>query len=75
MKDLFTTPELLPQALQGLFGEFEEQLTNGFTYSELAEMHHRTELLGYTFEYYLDAEPYGLRPMGVELHELDGFER
>jgi hypothetical protein len=55
MKDLFTTPELLPQALQDLFGEFEERLTNGFTYSDLAEMHHRTELLGYTFDYYLDA--------------------
>ncbi len=24
--------------------------------------------------YYLDAEPYGLRPIGMELEELEGWE-
>jgi hypothetical protein len=32
------------------------------------------EPLGYTFDYFLDAEPYGLRPIGVELVELEGWE-
>ena len=32
------------------------------------------EPLGYTFDYYLDAEPYGLRPIEVELTELEGWE-
>jgi len=32
------------------------------------------EPLGYIFDYYLDADPYGLRPIGVELNELEGWE-
>jgi hypothetical protein len=32
------------------------------------------EAIGYTFDYYLDNEPYGLRPVGVKLNELEGYE-
>ena len=61
MKDLFETPELLPTELQELFGQYEEQMCNGFSYQEAAELLFRTENLGYTFEYGLDAEPFNLK--------------
>lgn len=74
MKDLFETPELIPSELQSLFSEYEEQMCNGFSYDDLAELLFRTELLGYTFDYGLDAEGFALRPIGVALQEIEGFE-
>lgn len=61
MKDLFETPELIPTELQELFGQYEEQMCNGFSYEEVAELLFRTELLGYTFDYGLDADPFNLK--------------
>jgi hypothetical protein len=30
--------------------------------------------LGYIFDYYLQAEPFGLRPINMELEQLEGWE-
>lgn len=30
--------------------------------------------IGYTFDYYLDNTPYGLRPIGVSIEEIEGIE-
>ena len=73
MKDLFETPfETWPETLQAIFNRYE--LANDLSYSELAEMLTETESIGYTFDYYLDADPYGLRPIGTPLEALEGWE-
>lgn len=72
MKDLFETPELIPNEVQLVFESFNEDCAN--TYHELDRILAEIEPMGYTFDYYLDAEPYGLRPIGMELVELEGWE-
>lgn len=72
MKDLFETPELIPNEVQMVFETFDEDSSN--TYKELDRILSLIEPMGYTFDYYLDAEPYGLRPIGMELVELEGWE-
>ena len=72
MKDLFETPELIPDNVQDVLETFNEDCAN--TYHELDRILKEIEPLGYTFDYYLDAEPYGLRPIGMELVELEGWE-
>lgn len=72
MKDLFETPELIPDNVQAVLESFDEDSPN--TYHELDRILSEIEPMGYTFDYYLDAEPYGLRPIGMELVELEGWE-
>jgi len=72
MKDLFETPELIPNEVQLVFESFDEDSDN--TYLELDRLLNELEPLGYIFDYYLDAEPYGLRPIKMELIELEGWE-
>jgi hypothetical protein len=72
MKDLFETPHLIPNEVQTIFDSFDENSNN--TYLELYRLLIEIEPLGYIFDYYLDAKPYGLRPIGVELHQLEGYE-
>ena len=71
MKDLFETPELIPQDVQAILETFNEDAD---PYHELNRLTNELEVIGYTFDYYLDADPYGLRPVGVELQELEGWE-
>lgn len=71
MKDLFETPELIPQNVKNVLDTFNEDLD---AYQELGRILSLIEPMGYTFDYYLDAEPYGLRPIGTELKELAGWE-
>lgn len=72
MKDLFETPELIPSEVQEILETFDEDKPN--TYLELDRLVNELENIGYTFDYYLDADPYGLRPKNVELEELEGWE-
>lgn len=72
MKDLFETPELIPSDVQAILESFDEDAPN--TYLELDRIMNELEVLGYTFDYELDAEPYGLRPNNMELEELEGWE-
>jgi len=72
MRDLFETPELIPQDVQAILETFNEDSPN--TYLELSRLINELEVTGYIFDYYLDAEPYGLRPINVELQELEGWE-
>jgi hypothetical protein len=72
MKDLFETPELIPDEVKAILETFDENCEN--TYFELDRLLIELEPLGYIFDYYLDAEPYGLRPIEMELKELDGWE-
>ena len=72
MKDLFETPELIPDEVKAVFETFDEDTGN--TYYELYRIFSEIEPMGYTFDYYLDAEPFGLRPIDIKLEELEGFE-
>tara|TARA_R110000868_G_scaffold407902_1_gene689890 strand:- start:40 stop:264 length:225 start_codon:yes stop_codon:yes gene_type:complete len=72
MKDLFETPELIPLDVQAILETFNEESPN--TYLELDRLTNELDVIGYTFDYYLDAEPYGLRPSNMELQELEGWE-
>jgi hypothetical protein len=71
MKDLFETPELIPEEVQAVLETFDE---NASDYEELDRILAEIEPLGYTFDYYLNADPYGLRPIGMKLKELEGWE-
>ena len=71
MKDLFETPELIPSEVQDVLVTFDEDADS---YHELDRLLGELEPLGYTFDYYLDAVPYGLRPIDMELVELEGWE-
>lgn len=71
MKDLFETPELIPDNVQAVLESFDEDADD---YHELERILAEIETMGYTFDYYLNAEPYGLRPIGVKLNELEGWE-
>lgn len=57
--DLFTTPELIPANIKAILDTFNEDAPNG--YKELERLVKAIEKHGYTFDYYLDAEPYNLR--------------
>ena len=57
MKDLFETPEKLPIEVQSIlnkYGEIE-------TYDQCKAMLNELKPLNYTFEYYLDAQPFNLQ--------------
>jgi|TARA_Y100000389_G_scaffold204481_1_gene257298 hypothetical protein len=71
MKDLFETPDLIPENIKSVINTFDEDVDS---YVELRRLVNEVEELGYTFDFYLNAEPYGLRPIGVELNELEGWE-
>lgn len=71
MKDLFETPELIPKNVQAILETFSDEAN---PYWELERMLKQIEPLGYTFDYGLDADPYGLRPIGMELVELEDWE-
>jgi hypothetical protein len=71
MKDLFETPDLIPEEVQAVLETFDEYASD---YEELDRILAEIEPLGYTFDYYLNAEPYGLRPIGMALEELEGWE-
>lgn len=77
MKDLFEDYENIPINIQLVFAEYAETFgedLSGMDYSDMAEMLERVEEYGYTFDSYLDNVPFGLRPLGVELNELEGYE-
>ena len=58
MNDLFETSELIPDNVQAALETFDENID---AYHELERLLKVIEPLGYTFEYGLDGEAYGLR--------------
>jgi len=43
-------------------------------YDVIKKFHDAVYKIGYTFDSGLDAEPHGLRPIGVKLNQLVGWE-
>lgn len=71
-KDLFTQPELWPANLKKILKKYSNLDTDD--YQVLGKMLDECRAIGYTFDFYLDAQPYALRPEGVHLHEIEGYE-
>lgn len=59
MTDLFETPELIPPHIDAILRAYTPNCEWDYTSLKLALFD--VEKLGYTFEYYLDAEPFNLR--------------
>jgi hypothetical protein len=73
--DLFEYPEKMPTKVAKIFDRYWEKYGDIMDYSDTANMLEEVENAGYTFDYYLDNEPYGLRPIGVRLNQLKGYEK
>jgi hypothetical protein len=75
MVDLFEDYEKLPKDARDIYEKYEAKIIEGdYNYKDSKNFLKEMELVGYTFDYGLDNEPYGLRPIGVSLNKLEGFE-
>jgi hypothetical protein len=75
--DLFEDYENIPENVQEVLDRYSEKYGEDFSemdYNYMAEMHKEIEKIGYTFDSGLDNMPYGLRPIGIELNQLRGYE-
>lgn len=72
--DLFQYPEKMPRKVSKIINRYWEQFEDLMDYSDTARMLKEVQAVGYTFDYELDNTPFGLRPLGVKLSELKGFE-
>jgi hypothetical protein len=59
--DLFEHYETLPKNVQRTLARWGDKLYNDQTYDNCAKFLKAMEKHGYTFDYYLDAQPYNLR--------------
>ena len=71
--DLFEDYENIPPKIQEILDFYEEDFQDG-NYNGLSKALKEVEANGYTFEYYLDGEAYGLRPKNVPLNQIKGYE-
>ena len=60
--DYFDTPELIPENVRAVLESFDE---NADPYKELARINAELLEAEWTFDYYLDAEPYNLMPKAI----------
>jgi hypothetical protein len=69
--DLFEYYDKIPTELSLLINSYD---FDDMDYNDTETLLKEVNNLGYTFDYGLDNEPYGLRPIGVELNQLKGYE-
>jgi hypothetical protein len=74
-KDLFETPNKIPKKVSEILDRYWEEKGDDMDYEDTGNMLKEVEAVGYTFDYGLDNEPMGLRPIGVDITELDGYEK
>lgn len=68
MKDLFEHYDEMPPQLKGVVSKWVEiEAGNGFTYPQCEHFLSEVNAIGYTFEYGLCAEPFGLCRIGDNL--------
>jgi len=58
MTDLFEQPEMIPVEIAVILNSFDD---NADSIQECARIQEEIEVLGYTYDYYLDACPENLR--------------
>lgn len=71
--DLFEDYENIPAEVQMILDEYSESFEDG-DYIGLSKAQNELEQIGYTFDFYVDGDAYGLRPMNVKLSQLQGYE-
>lgn len=69
--DLFEDYKNIPSEVKVILDKYEMEDND---YPVLEEMKQEVEAKGYTFDYGLDAEPYGLRKKGTPINHIRGFE-
>lgn len=76
MIDLFQAYQEQPDYLKSILAKYEPDLAEGNTlqYHILESMLADVQAVGYTFDYGLDGEPFALRPIGIPINQLEGFE-
>jgi hypothetical protein len=72
--DLFERHELMPKNIDEIFQRYWEKFGDSMDYKDIDDMLAEVEANGYTFDCGLDAVPYGLRPIGTNITELEGYE-
>jgi hypothetical protein len=73
--DLFEYYEKQPAKLSRIVKKYMKKFENDdYDYQDSENFLKEVQAIGYTFDYGLDNEPYGLRPVGVKLNELKGWE-
>jgi hypothetical protein len=72
--DLFEDYENMPKRVAEILDKYYDRYGEDMDYRDTQRMLEEIEGVGYTFDYYLDNQPYGLRPIGVELNQLRGYE-
>ena len=71
--DLFEDYENIPAEVQMILDEYSESFEDG-DYIGMSKAQNELEQIGYTFDFYVDGDAYGLRPMNVKLSQLQGYE-
>jgi len=67
--DLFEYPGHWSAELTAVVMKYGEKLENGDPYLVCREFEEAVNEIGYTFDWYLDGEPYHLRKIGTEVTE------
>ena len=69
-EDLFENYEKQPKELSEIVDFYMNKFEEGdYDYQDSQNFLKEVEAIGYTFDYGLDNEPYGLRPIGTELND------
>jgi len=71
--DLFEDYENIPAEVQMILDEYSESFEDG-DYIGMSKAQNELEQIGYTFDFYVDGDAYGLRPMNVKLSQIQGYE-
>jgi hypothetical protein len=71
MIDLFEDYENIPANVKSILDDYELEESD---YDTLNDLQNELADVGYTFDFGLDYQPYGLRPIGVKINELEGYE-
>ena len=71
--DLFEDFENIPTKIKKILNKYENAFIDG-NYTELTKALNEIRKNGYTFDFYLDGQAYGLRPLNIPLEKLKGYE-
>jgi hypothetical protein len=74
MVDLFDDYENMPLSVAKIVERYQDEFGEDMDYQDTQNMLKEVEAVGYTFEFGLDNEPYGLRPIGTPLNALMFYE-
>jgi len=70
-KDLFEDYTNIPPRVKEILDSYD---FDDMDYSDTRKMLDEVNAEGYTFDFYLDNEPFGLRPIDVPLSDIEGYE-